>query len=158
MPLGKTHDKMSYLICIAASITLYTYHLRLDFLVLFSIGWLVATLFFSPDLDIMPKKRSFLLAPFLYPYSLIFKHRGVSHSIFLGTLTRVIYGILVSLFIIYILFEMGKIEHSPETAWEGLIFYLKNFDIGRDEYRYLVWPFLGAWLSDLVHIALDRLF
>lgn len=69
---------------------------------IFSTSFLLSTLFFSPDLDILhsvriTSLRGIVTLPFR-PYSYLFQHRGISHFPIIGTLTRILYiGILALL-------------------------------------------------------------
>lgn len=61
----------------------------------FSAAFLYGTLFLHPDMDIAYKTKllswkGLLTLPFR-PYSLLFRHRGISHMPVIGTLTRVLW-------------------------------------------------------------------
>jgi uncharacterized metal-binding protein len=52
-------------------------------------GFLWGGWFASPDVDTISKSSKRL--PIWWAYRAIFKHRGISHTLLLGTLTRVVY-------------------------------------------------------------------
>lgn len=65
-----------------------------------------------------------------YPYSLLFKHRGLSHNVLLGTLTRVLYlNLPILLFCLF-----------------------NNIYIYNNTYIYIL---LGWYIQDFVHYILD---
>lgn len=123
----------------------------------FVIGWLFATLIFSPDTDVMPKKRSGVLQFFLYPYSILFKHRGVSHMILVGTIIRIVYGLIVYGILIFILNGMGTIAIGTKDYFFHLYQFLATFDYQLVEYKMFTWLFAGMAGADICHIVLDAL-
>ena len=65
-----------------------------EYIASFSIGVIFASIFLSPDLDLTissPYKNFGPLRFIWFPYAKLFKHRGISHSYFLGTFTRIAY-------------------------------------------------------------------
>lgn len=66
-----------------------------------------------------------------YPYSLLFKHRGISHNLILGTITRVIYLCLP----IILLYILGYIHIQIDYI-----------------YVYII---IGWYLQDFIHYILD---
>jgi uncharacterized metal-binding protein len=63
-------------------------------LVAFSSGFAFSMLFLSPDLDLArsgPMRRWGRLAFLWWPYAKLFRHRGVSHHVLWGSLTRLVY-------------------------------------------------------------------
>jgi uncharacterized metal-binding protein len=119
-------------------------------------SFIFATLMLSPDLDLKhssPTKNWWLLRWIWRPYQWLFKHRGLSHSLLFSTVTRVVYLALVSA-TIFTLIAAGKGE-----AWgldEALAQSLSGLSIPTDEWSALVAIGAGIWLSDLCHIAVDR--
>ena len=95
MANGKAHDRFN--IFIGTFIVAVMFATKMDFAIIlsFTAAYLFSTLILSPDIDLGPKKRAGLLRPLIYPYSMFFKHRGFSHHLILGTLSRVIYGVIV---------------------------------------------------------------
>lgn len=101
----------------------------------FSAAFLYGTLFLHPDMDLAYKIKllswkGLLTLPFR-PYSLLFRHRGISHMPVIGTLTRVLW--LWGLFLILFGWVMPN--------WVPLWFVLG-----------------GLASADLCHILLDILY
>lgn len=103
------------------------------------IGLLLGTII-TPDYDfdkIYIKKiikkipvLGFLWNLYWYPYSKLFKHRGLSHNVLLGTLTRVLYlNLPILLFCLF-----------------------NNIYIYNNTYIYIL---LGWYIQDFVHYILD---
>lgn len=118
-------------------------------------GWLFATLIFSPDTDLMPKKRSGVLQFFLYPYSILFKHRGLSHGLITGTISRILYAIVVGGLLVFILSKMGHVDFTAQGYWLGLWHFAQDYDYSLPGYRALTWLYLGMAGADACHILLD---
>src|ERR1700733_14374310 len=109
-------------VCIAAQF--YILHPQSAFLLTFAGTFIYTTLFMSPDLDLvhnikLPSVRGILSLPFR-AYSSVFKHRGISHSFFWGSLTRIGWLSGVALLIFFILYET-----LPSTS--SLVFYWKYY-------------------------------
>ena len=84
-------------------------------------SFVFATLFLSPDLDIYyssPTKNWGILRLLWLPYSLFFKHRGISHSLFFSTLTRIIYlsAVVTVAFLIFHFCKIYLIDTNLEEA------------------------------------------
>jgi Uncharacterized metal-binding protein len=91
MPSGRTHDRIN--LVSTAILVYFGYELGFgwDEILAFSLGSLVGTIWFSPDLDIKtsrPVKRWGKLSFIWWPYASIVPHRGISHVPVLGILTR----------------------------------------------------------------------
>lgn len=157
MARGKTHDRINLII--GSVFTGALIGLERNYLVVagFVAGFLLSTLVVSPDLDIGPKKRTRWLQFFLYPYSIFFRHRGHSHSILFGTLTRVLYGILVFFAIVFILSKMGYIPIGAKDFFHIALDFLLSYDYSLVSYKFLTWTYLGMFLADLLHIFIDRI-
>lgn len=153
---GKTHDRVGLIagiICSVTAFALFSFPIAIPFFV----GWLIALFIFSPDSDLMPKKRTGILAFFLYPYSILFKHRGLSHSLLLGTLSRVVYIIITFLIILFILSKMGYVEFNFSNFYTELVHFVSNFSVSNPIYQVLCSFYAGMFGADLVHIILDTL-
>lgn len=100
MPSGKTHELINITVLAATLAGLYYVSTRQETamvigylntytILAFSISYLFATFFLSPDLDTKsrPYKRWKILRILWWPYRIIFKHRGFSHNIIVGPLT-----------------------------------------------------------------------
>ncbi len=111
-------------------------------LLLFAGGYVGGSLFLSPDLDLAASDaaRHWRGARVLWrPYAALFRHRGVSHSPFLGPLTRLLY-----------LACLG-----------GLVWVIFHFVVGAPFPAVPRWgavlPVLGGlYLPQLLHVVLDR--
>lgn len=162
MALGKYHDTFNLVCGAVLTGTMLGFGVDTLVTVAFSAGWLFSTLIFGPDSDLGAKRRSLILRYFLWPYSFFFRHRGISHHFFWGTLSRNLYLlillIIVIKFFLYLAynfsFETSVINFvqslvPPLAFWfskEGLVFWKFTFFL-----------FLGQWLSDLSHLFLDKL-
>ena len=157
MASGKWHDRFSLIFGAVLTGPLIALGLNLAVALSFTVGYLFATLMFSPDTDVMPKKRSGILQFFLYPYSILFKHRGLSHMIVIGTLTRIFYGLIVCSIAFYVLHGLGHISISHTDFLDGLGIFLTHYDYNLFEYQVVTWIILGMISADLCHIIVDRL-
>lgn len=157
MALGKTHDKVNLFFGSIFAGLLIGIEQSWPVVLSMVCGWLLATLVFSPDTDLMPKKRARFLRFFLYPYSLLFRHRGISHSLFLGTLTRIVYGIATFGMLVFILNKMGYIKLSADNFFKGLWIYFRNYDYSIESYKMVSWFFGGMFIADFCHVMLDKI-
>ncbi|MDK2946892.1 Uncharacterized metal-binding protein [Methanolobus vulcani] len=101
IPDGKTHDAINAaVLTIVLAVFYYSFregigpgitYLNSYTIVAFSIAYIFATLFLSPDLDISskPYKRWGALRILWWPYKELFKHRGLSHHPVVGPLSIV---------------------------------------------------------------------
>ena len=119
---------------------------------LFGGAYLVSSLLLSPDLDLRHNsaRNNWGVLGFVWiPYTKIFKHRGLSHSLILGTLTRLAYLLAVGAVIAL-------------AVWVALrYFFRREFTIPElpvDAYGYFwVAIFIGGlWLPNVIHILVDR--
>lgn len=117
---------------------------------IFVLAYLFGTFLLSPDMDLAksePMANWGLLRWIWRPYANLFKHRGISHTPILGTLTRVLYLLVVIymiLAIINVCFEMDwkmSFRHLNKINWTAAI-----------------WALAGLCLPDLFHILADRMF
>jgi len=148
MALYKTHTKFNIFLTLPIFIFIMYYFLNAHYslMLTFSICFIYSTYFMNPDLDLANKIkllsiRGILSLPFR-GYSLIFKHRGISHSPFFGTLTRV--GYLGSFFYLIILFFDIQLINKNE-----FINVLKS--------ELFLYGFLGIFFSDISHLILDKI-
>ncbi|RLA62771.1 MAG: hypothetical protein DRQ88_01825 [Epsilonproteobacteria bacterium] len=124
--------------------------------IFFLLGWLFATFIFGPDTDLMPKKRAGIFRIFLYPYSWIFKHRGASHHILFGTLTRVIYLIVMGGLLVSIINSFFYPELSLANYGKALISFFWNYNLDLPLYKGLTWFYIGVFLADASHVFVDH--
>lgn len=156
MANGRTHDQVNLLLGSLSSGLLLGLEIKWQIVLTFSIGWLLSTFVFSPDTDLNPKKRTGLLGVFLYPYSVLFKHRGLSHSFFLGTLTRVVYCLIIFSGLVAVFHQMGYISLNFTSFWLDFWTFIKSYDAGQLVYQLLTWLVLGIFLADMTHLVLDK--
>ena len=141
----KTHSSFNLLIALPLFLAIGYYYLHLGRISLIAFGTIFSygTLFLSPDLDlaylIKPTSiRGLLSLPFR-PYSRFFRHRGLSHVPFVGTLTRVVWLSLIILGVFYLL-NMGH---------QSFLSFIKAH---REIFLYSLGGLVAA---DLCHLLLD---
>ena len=145
MALYKTHNKFNIFLALPLLICLlyYFFHLKTLCLITFGGCFTYCTLFMSPDMDIANKIKLFSIKGlFTLPfrlYSLIFRHRGLSHSFFLGSLTRVFFLLILLLTILLLL----------NKNIDSFLTFIKHHK------EYLIFGFIGILAADLCHILLD---
>ena len=109
---------------------------------LFSGGYIFATYFMSPDVDIYgsgPVRRWRWLSILWFPYSLLFSHRGLSHVPIIGTLTRIAYlGMMALIISLIVVRDADALE-----KW-----------IRAHQYE-LYWVAAGMFVADTLHVLLD---
>ena len=152
MALGKSHDKFNFLMGITLLLILVAKNLDFLYCSIFLLGWIYSTFYFSPDSDLLPKKRLGYLRVLFYPYTLLFKHRGSSHHIILGTFFRIIYSFFVLYFIIWLLNRFEVLNFHPK----GLVEFVTKFNLDQTEYKLMAWFFIGMFMADFCHIFLDK--
>ena len=154
MPAGKTHTAVNLIVMfIIIGLLFFTTYmhrkLKEDFETLaiaFVLSYLFSTFLLSPDLDLRKNisKRNWGLLGFIWlPYSWIFKHRGISHSLLLGPLTRILYlAVIVAIAILILKYS----------------FHYK-IKIGFDDYdiELIIAILAGLYLPSIVHSLLDRM-
>jgi uncharacterized metal-binding protein len=141
MPDDITHNITGILLLGVSVYVLLGFGLSRDFFPVFIVSYLFSLLWLSPDLDVDrgsgALRRWGPLRFLWYPYKELFSHRGISHSIILGPLTRIVYfGLVIwtALWVLSIGIPVPRI--SQETLY----------------------PFaLGMWLPDVLHCLLDRM-
>lgn len=148
MPSGKTHLRIELFLL---PIWVALFYLFIDTSwrtgALFAGAYLFSSLLLSPDLDLRhnrSRRRWGLLGFIWIPYTKIFKHRGVSHSVFLGTLTRLGYlGVLALL----IAFGLSSLNIRAISLDSPAPIDLKLVGI----------LLAGLWLPNIVHTMTDRI-
>jgi len=98
MPSGRTHlriELLGWALCALGVAALWTrQRIELAPGATFLSSYLFSSLFLSPDLDLhnsRAARRWGVARPLWRPYAWIFPHRSVSHHLFLGPLTRLLY-------------------------------------------------------------------
>lgn len=92
MPNDKAHGTINLLALAVSTLILIRYTaLGVVELVIMAIAYMFGTYFLSPDMDINSTsyKRWGYLRIFWWPYKVFFKHRGYSHHLILGPLSRI---------------------------------------------------------------------
>ena len=110
---------------------------------LFIIGFFIGTVLLSPDIDLKsePARRCGIACT---PYRKIFSHRGISHHWLWGTVTRILYVIVI----IGVLAGLVSILNLPLP---DITIVLKHpFEI--------LMVVVGLFLSNLLHTITDRFF
>jgi len=150
MPKYSTHTTFNLSLSFPLILTaLYLYShptpLQLGF---FSIAFIYTTLFMHPDMDIAYKikklsLRGFLSLPFI-GYANLFRHRGISHTLILGSITRILWLCAV-VFIICYAFNLCFFTKTSLTLY--CIHYKKE----------MLYGFIGICTADASHLLLDKL-
>lgn len=113
----------------------------------FSVAYFAGTFLLSPDLDLslgrVDSKRNWGLLGFIWvPYAMLFKHRGLSHSWFVGPLTRLAYLALLIVIVAGLL----------RTFWPQLALPQLPSPL---PYQLLLPCILGYYLSQWMHLIAD---
>lgn len=150
MPSGKTHLRIELLL-FPVFVTLF--YLLIDVsssaVALFAGAYLFSSLMLSPDLDLrynQTRRRWGLLGFVWIPYTKIFKHRGVSHSVLFGPLTRLCYLGLIAVFMAWGL--------SYFKLWSSPIAQLVSSPL---DLRLVGILASGLWLPNILHTVVDHL-
>ncbi|MBI5274247.1 MAG: DUF2227 family putative metal-binding protein [Chlamydiales bacterium] len=122
------------------------FHLPNNQIIICSSSFIIGTLFMSPDMDVADKIKIFSLRGILsLPFRLyakVFKHRGISHVILLGTITRLVWIAFLMLLVFYLIYRA-----LPSTT-NLLTFY-------RQYKGYILFAFLGIVIADVFHLIVD---
>jgi len=107
---------------------------------LFTLAYLFSLLWLSPDLDLDRGSRSMrrwgILAAIWIPYAKLMRHRGLSHSLVAGFVSRLAY---LGVFLLpIILLTEHRLNLNLTTASVGVFI-------------------LGMWVPHALHVLLDRL-
>jgi uncharacterized metal-binding protein len=109
-------------------------------LTLFSLSYLIGTFLVTPDLDlaesrVRSKNNWGLLGLLWVPYGALFAHRGLSHTWFVGPLTRLLYMVVMALAISFLVTALAPafgydvrvrthlLEDGPQLALGALAGY-----------------------------------
>lgn len=113
MPSYEGHCIFNWIMLVVLGAVAYQYYPPVDFRYLvFGIGYIIGTVYITPDLD----TNSTVYNPLWYFYKLLFKHRGLSHNIFVGFITRLIY-LGVVLYAIW--YGLNYVFHVPSNIVEA---------------------------------------
>ena len=159
MPGYKTHTSAN-LIALAGISHLVSEHYTVSpyLTTIAAASFVAATLFLSPDLDLKHSSptRNWGLLRFLWrPYQAVFKHRGLSHNIFLSSFTRI--GYLICVFASVLVAAHAWADPSSAdifTASALVIEPAQSMFATHGEHLGAVGA--GIALSDTCHIITDR--
>lgn len=135
MPSGERHLRLELFLLPLFLTGLYFLELSWLWLLTFGLAYLFSSLCLSPDLDLRSndaRRRWGPLGFIWWPYTKIFKHRGLSHNLLFGPLTRVGYLFLVGFLALEALNYLGvradfRLRISKEIlAMIGAGLYLPN--------------------------------
>jgi uncharacterized metal-binding protein len=148
MPSGKTHLRIE-LILLPLWAALFYFFVDTSWQAgaLFAGAYLFSSLLLSPDLDLRhnrSRRRWGLLGFIWIPYTKIFKHRGVSHSVLWGTLTRLGY---LGLLALLIAFALKSIWAVPLDSLAAPPMDLKMLSL----------LIAGLWLPNIIHTLTDHI-
>jgi len=148
MPTGKTHLRIElgvFVLCgMACAYLMQAGVLHWREVACFCGCYLFSSLFLSPDLDLHRSRasRRWGIARVLWsPYACIFRHRGLSHHVLLGPLTRILYLGAMAAFVVWC---VGLATGRPRTL------------------SLPAWPLVaaglvGVFLPNLIHALTDSL-
>jgi uncharacterized metal-binding protein len=151
MPKYKIHCYFNALFALPLLI-LFLYYLKTETknIAIFSCSFIYSTLFFSPDLDLIHKIKLFsirgILSLPLIGYSKVFKHRGFSHWIILGTLSRIAWAALIIFIFLAFLLSFERAKFIKQDILNLII----------EEKISLFYLLLALFLADGCHIFLDK--
>lgn len=156
MALGRTHFQIEAVVgagLIAAAFSPQTRHLiprELSAPVLHAFlgGYVFALLWISPDLDLPQCDARRRWGPlgfiwFLYPK--IFSHRGISHSVLFGTLTRLLYLIAV----VGVPTAAAAAACGIRDPWPLYRAHVEPYQVE------IAACLAGVYVNDLIHIVVD---
>ena len=160
MPSGKTHTRIDlFLLVFILGAAWYFWPSLVKFFgrdemaeygIVFVVTYLFGTYLLSPDMDLNtsdPMKNWGVLRLLWRPYANVFKHRGLSHMPIVGTLTRVVY-------ILIVVYALSAVANAfLDLGWKMSLDDLKKIDRNS-----VFWGVFGLCLPDLFHILADRLF
>ncbi len=145
------------------SIGLGELQLSLNLRLIFAFSFILATFFLSPDLDLFhsaPSRNWGCFKILWWPYTKLFKHRGISHVPILGTGSRFIYlstlaylGVLV--YDVVTGLHAGSTIEGSEVFNFGLTKANESMDFFSQNHDLCVSALAGAAASDLGHLFVD---
>jgi len=124
----------------------YFLHPKMGLILTFSGTFAYSTLFMNPDMDLasqirLSSIRGILSLPFR-SYSKLFSHRGLSHNMIVGSLTRIVWLLVWGALIFLIVYQ------SLPTKGTLLKFYKEHQAI-------ILYALSGVCLADWGHLLLD---
>lgn len=144
----KTHSLFNIFLALPATVIALLYFINPPphLLATYAGFFTYATLFMSPDMDLAHQIKFFslrgiLTAPFRL-YSKFFSHRGLSHSILFGSMTRILF-----LMPLIVLGLWAGDQSMPTTQTVTSFFQLHS--------QFFLYAFIGIFLADMCHLLLD---
>lgn len=132
-------------------------------IVCFVAGYVLSTYYLPPDLDTVSNAyHRYGRFRFIWkPYQKLFSHRGLSHFVLIGTLTRVIYLMILTfgtyLMFAWLLAAQPWADVQLNTAGiTSLLFEPARF-MELPFRNHIIWLFGGLFTGDLMHIFFDHL-
>lgn len=145
----REHAKFNLLVALPLLIggMYYFLHPHPHQLITFTGAFIYSTLFMNPDVDLahqirLVSLRGLLTLPFR-SYSKLFKHRGLSHHLILGSFTRIGWLLLWAVVIFYATYKA-----FPET--NTFLSFYKKYQF------YFFYGLGGICLADWGHLFMDR--
>jgi uncharacterized metal-binding protein len=145
MPSGRTHLGIeTAVLALAVSVGAMWVRrgsLSAETLAAFACGFAFGMFFLSPDLDLArsrPAKRWGILSILWWPYARLFRHRGLSHHIFWGPLTRLAYLAVIAAAAYFALGAMMGRPVLPRLVHVEVLAVL-----------------LGVYTPNVVHVLVD---
>jgi uncharacterized metal-binding protein len=140
---------------------LASYEIPTTLRLIFASSFVLATFLLSPDLDLFhssPSKNWGYMKAIWWPYSKIFKHRGLSHTPILGTWTRLgyIFAVFFLIFLAYDIFthknvDLSNLQMMASQRFEHTESY---FEENRTVF---ISAFAGITASDFTHLVVDKI-
>lgn len=162
VPNGRTHESIN-LVTFAGIATGYAYAraqgLTSEFdtlfsqqsVTLFSLSFMIGTFLITPDLDlaennVRAKDNWGLFGLLWVPYGSMFKHRGLSHTWFVGPLTRLIYMMMLAL--------AGSWLVTQLSPYFGYSFSIRT-QLAENWQELSLGALAGYYLSQWLHLIAD---
>ena len=161
MPSGRTHETINliffgglaagYAYARAQGLTGEVSELIQPTVTLFSASYLVGTFLVTPDLDlaensVRSKSNWGLLGLLWVPYGALFSHRGLSHTWFLGPLTRLLYMVVVALALSWVATVLSPYFGYTFSLRTQLVYNWQELALG---------ALSGYYLSQWLHLIAD---
>jgi len=107
-------------------------------------GYFIGTCFLTPDLDTQsePSNKCGVACA---PYRMMFKHRGMSHHVLWGIISRIVYAVLV------VLLFVGAFGLLTTESFEAVVEMMFQYKVE------LLFVAIGLFFSNLFHITLDTI-
>ena len=161
VPSGRTHETINlvffgglaagYAYARAQGLTGEVSDLIQPTVTLFSVSYMVGTFLVTPDLDlaensVRSKSNWGLLGLLWVPYGALFSHRGLSHTWFLGPLTRLLYLVMVALALSWVVTVLSPYFGYTFSIRTRLAYNWQELALG---------ALSGYYLSQWLHLIVD---